>query len=324
MDAGNSIRAIMALVLALTVGHAASAQDAFPTKPIRLIVPFSAGGGTDTFARTVAPGMGTQLGQTVVVDNRPGAGGNIGAEAVARSPADGYTWLLAQDSLAVVPWLSKSLPFDVNKDFAPVGIGVFMPMILVVSNDMPAKNLAELIGYAKANPGKLSYGTPGTGTAHHFNFEAFLARTGTRMVHVPYKGAAPMMGDLAGGNIQVAFAALSSAAPLIQSGKIRAIAVANRERVPQFPDLPTIAESFPGYTANVWFGLAVPSATPPEVVRKITQAFRATMASAEVRERLTGLGYQVNTTTPEEMSRILAGEYRKWGEVAKQAGIQPE
>jgi len=324
MNARKSTRAFVALVAGLTIWHAAPAQDSFPTRPLRLVVPFSAGGGTDTFARTVAPGIGERLGQSVVVDNRPGAGGNIGAEMVAKGPPDGYTMLLAQDSLAVVPWLSKSLPFDVNKDFAPIGIGVSMPMILVVSNDTPARNLAELIAYAKANPGKLSYGTPGTGTAHHFNFEAFLARTGTRMVHVPYKGATPMMGDLAGGNIQVAFAALSSAAPLIQAGKIRAIAVADRERVPQFADLPAIAESYPGYTANVWFGLAVPAATPPDVVRKITQAFQGTMASADVRDRLTGLGYQVKATTPEEMSRILASEYRKWGEVAKQAGIQPE
>lgn len=324
MEAWKRTRAIVAMALGLAIAQQALAQDSFPTKPIRLIVPFSAGGGTDTFARTIAQSMGTQLGQTVVVDNRPGAGGNIGAEAVAKSAPDGYTWLLAQDSLAVVPWLSKSLPFDVNRDFAPIGIGVFMPMILVVSNDTPAKNLAELIAYAKANPGKLSYGTPGTGTAHHFNFEAFLARTGTQVVHVPYKGAAPMMGDLAGGNIQVAFAALSSAAPLIRSGKIRPIAVADRDRVPQFPELPTIAETYPGYTANVWFGLAVPAATPPDVVRKITQAFKVTMASAEVRDRLMGLGYQVNATTAEEMSRILASEYRKWGEVAKQAAIHPE
>lgn len=324
MNARKLTRALAVMVAGLAIWHAAPAQDAFPTKPLRLIVPFSAGGGTDTFARTVAPGIGERLGQSVVVDNRPGAGGNIGAEVVAKSPPDGYTLLLAQDSLAVVPWLSKSLPFDVNKDFAPIGIGVFMPMILVVSSDMPAKNLAELVAYAKANPGKLSYGTPGTGTAHHFNFEAFLARTGTHMVHVPYKGATPMMGDLAGGSIQVAFAALSSAAPLIQSGKIRAIAVADRDRVPQFAELPAIAETYPGYTANVWFGLAVPAATPPDVVRKITQAFQGTMASGDVRDRLTGLGYQVKATTPEEMSRILASEYRKWGEVAKQAGIQPE
>jgi len=324
MHAGRWIRLLAVVGAGLAVVHAAGAQEPYPTRPIKLIVPFSAGGGTDTFARVVAPGLADRLGQPVVVDNRPGAGGNIGAEAVAKSAPDGYTLLLAQDSLAVVPWLSKSLPFDVNKDFAPIGIGVFMPMVLVVSNDTPAKSLSELIAYAKANPGKLSYGTPGTGTAHHFNFESFLARTGTRMVHIPYKGAAPMMGDLASGNIQVAFAALSSAAPLIQAGKLRAIAVADGARVPQFPDLPTIAESYPGYTANVWFGLAVPAATPPEVRRKIVEAFQATMAATGVRDRLTGLGYQVKATTPEDMSRTLASEYQKWGEVAKQANIKPE
>lgn len=324
MDTRKLLFALPALVVGAMVAQTVIAQESFPSRPLRLIVPFSPGGGTDTFARIVAPKLADRLGQPMVVDNRPGAGGNIGAELVAKSPADGYTLLLAQDSLAVVPWLSRSLPFDVNKDFAPIGIGVSMPMILVVSNDTPARNLADLVAYAKANPGKLSYGTPGTGTAHHFNFEAFLALTGTSMVHVPYKGATPMMADLAGGNVQIGFAALSSAAPLLQSGKIRAIAVADRDRVAQFPDLPTIAESYPGYLANVWFGLAVPAATPPDVVRKITQAFQAVMASPDVRDRLAGLGYQVKPTTPEEMSRILASEYRKWGEVAKQSGIRPE
>ena len=300
------------------------AQASYPTKPIRLIVPFSAGGGTDTFGRAVGQKLQERLGQPVVVENRPGAAGNIGADVVAKSSPDGYTLLLAQDSLAVVPWLFKSLPFDVNKDFAPIGIGVFMPMVLVSANKVPAKTLGELIAYAKSNPGKLSYGTPGTGTAHHLNFESFLALTGTQMLHVPYKGASPLMGDLASGSVEVAFSAVSSAMPLLRSNRIRALAVADHARLPQMKDLPTIAESYPGYMANVWFGLMAPAGTPQDITNKLSAEMRASLNLPDLQERLTGLGYQIKPTTPEEMRQIMSAEYEKWGKVVKAVGILAE
>jgi tripartite-type tricarboxylate transporter receptor subunit TctC len=296
----------------------------YPTRSVRIIVPFSPGGGTDTFARVIAQKMQERLGQPFVVENRPGAAGNIGADLVAKAPADGYTLLLAQDSLAIVPYLSKSLPFDVNKDFAPIGIGVFMPMMLVAANSVPATTLAELIAHAKANPGKLAYGTPGSGTAHHLNFEALLSRAGLQMVHVPYKGAAPMMTDLVSGAVQVAFSALSSTLPFATGGKIRILAIADLERAPQFRDVPTIAESLPGYTAHVWFGLMAPTGTAPAIVQRLSDEQRAIVNLPDVRERLEGMGYKVRPTAPAEMLTIMRSEYEKWGELIRRVGIKPE
>lgn len=296
----------------------------YPDKRIRIIVPFSPGGGTDTFGRIVGQKLQERLGQPVVVENRPGAAGNIGADAVAKASPDGYTLLLAQDSLAIVPWLSKSLPFDPMKDFAPIGVGVFMPMMLVSANSLSVTSLRELIAYTKANPGKLAYGTPGAGTAHHLNFELFLTRIGGTMVHVPYKGATPMMADLMSGNLQVAFSALSSAMPLVAGGKIRVLAVANEERVPQLRDVSAISESLPGYTAHVWFGLMAPARTPAAITGKLSDELRAIVNLPDIRERLTNLGYQVKPTTPAEMTKLMADEYEKWGQVIKTAGIKPE
>ncbi|MFM7569596.1 MAG: Bug family tripartite tricarboxylate transporter substrate binding protein [Betaproteobacteria bacterium] len=298
--------------------------QSYPARPVRVIVPFSPGGGTDTFARVVAQKLQERLGQPFVVENRPGAAGNIGADLVAKAPADGYTLLLAQDSLAIVPYLSKSLPFDVNKDFSPIGIGVFMPMTLVAANGVPATTLAELIAHAKANPGKLAYGTPGSGTAHHLNFEALLSRTGLQMVHVPYKGAAPMMADLVSGAVQVGFSALSSTLPFATGGKIRILAIADLERAPQFRDVPAIAESLPGYTAHVWFGLMAPAGTPASITQRLSDEQRAIVNLPDVRERLEGMGYKVRPTSPAEMQTIMRSEYEKWGEVIRTVGIKPE
>ncbi|MCC6531818.1 MAG: tripartite tricarboxylate transporter substrate binding protein [Burkholderiales bacterium] len=307
-----------ALVAPVAVGQT------YPSRSVRIIVPFSPGGGTDTFARVVAQKLQERLGQSFVVENKPGAAGNIGADLVAKAPADGYTLLLAQDSLTIVPYLSKSLPFDVNKDFAPIGIGVFMPMMLVASNNTPASTLAELVTYAKAHPGKLSYGTPGMGTAHHLNFETLLSRTGMRMVHIPYKGASPMMADIVSGNVQVAFSALSSTLPYSSSGKIKVLAVADRERVPQFKDVPSIAESLPEYTAHAWFGLMAPAGTAQTITRRLSDELRLIVSLPDVRERLEAMGYQVKPTTPAEMHRLMQNEYEKWGQVIRAANIKPE
>ena len=317
------LRLFLAYAVIATCAFPAIAQT-YPDKSIRIIVPFSPGGGTDTFGRIVAQKLQERLGQSVVVENRPGAGGNIGADAVAKASPDGYTLLLAQDSLAIVPWLSKALPFDPIKDFAPIGVGVFMPMMLVSANNLPVTTLSELITYAKANPGKLAYGTPGAGTAHHLNFELFLSRIGATMVHVPYKGAAPMTADLVSGNLQVAFSALSSAMPLVAGGKMRVLAVADQERVPQLRDVPAINETLPGYTAHVWFGLMAPARTPATITNKLSEELRTIMNLPDVRERLGSLGYQVKPTTPAQMTRLMADEYEKWGQVIKAAGIKPE
>lgn len=312
------------LCIVLTAFTSHGVTQVYPDRPIRIIVPFSPGGGTDTFGRIFGQKLQERLGQSVVVENRPGAAGNIGADAVAKANPDGYTLLLAQDSLAIVPWLSKSLPFDPMRDFSPIGVGVFMPMMLVSANNLSVNSLAELISYARANPGKLSYGTPGAGTAHHLNFELFLTQIGAKMVHVPYKGAVPMTADLVSGNLQVAFSALSSAMPLVASGKMRVLAVADQERVPQLRDVPAISETLPGYSAHVWFGLMAPAKTPVAITNKLSEELRTIMNLADVRERLNALGYQVKPTTPAQMTKLMADEYEKWGQVIKTAGIKPE
>jgi tripartite-type tricarboxylate transporter receptor subunit TctC len=301
-----------------------SAAAAYPESPIRLVIPFSPGGSTDTFGRILAGALQTEVGQSVIVENKPGAGGNIGADMVAKSAPNGYTLLLAQDSLTIVPWLYKSLSFDVMRDFKPIGIGVYMPMVLVVSNELPVKNLTELIAYVKANPNKLSYGTPGVGTAHHLNFESFLAKSDMKMTPIPYKGASGMNTDLASGNVHAAFTALSSALPLLDGGKIRAIAVAQLERSPLLPNVPTVAETIPGFQANVWFGLMAPAGTPDAITNALSEDMKKAVLSPTLNKRLTDLGYRTQPSTPSQMLEIMKREYDQWGKLISTVGISAE
>lgn len=298
--------------------------QAYPSKPIRIIVPFTPGGGNDVYARTVAQKLQERLGQTVIVENKPGAGGNIGAELVARAAPDGYTLLLAQNGLTMAPFLSKSLPFDVMKDLAPIGIGVSLPMGLAVATSVPANSVPELIAYAKANPGKLLYATPGIGTPHHLSTEMFLSMTGTTMVQVPYKGAAGMLPALMTGEVQVLFGALNSMLPHIQSGKIRGLALGDRQRNPILKDLPTVAETVPGYESVFWFGLMAPGGTPEVILNKLSEEQKVIVNLPDVRERLSKMGFEPSATTPQETRRIFTEELAKWGKVVREAGIKPE
>lgn len=310
------------LLLAL-IGSSAWGEN-YPSKPIRIIVPFTPGGGNDLFARAVGQKLQERHGQPVIVENKPGASGNIGTEIVARSAPDGYTLLLAYPALTIVPWISKSIPFDVMKDFAPIGIGVTLPMVVVVAEKLPIRSINDLIAYAKANPGKLSYATPGTGTTHHVATEMFMQMTGTRMVMVPYKGASGMLADLTSGEVHVMFGALNSTVPLIRAGKIRAIALAERHRLPLFKDLPTVMESLPGYEVNFWFGLMAPAHTPEEITNRLSEEMRAIVNMPDVRERLAGVGFDSNPTSAAEMRKIMVTELERWGKVVKNAGIQPQ
>ena len=312
------------LALALLGANTAVLAQAYPNKPIRIIVPFTPGGGNDVYARTVGQKLSERLGQPVIVENKPGAGGNIGNEYVARSAPDGYTLLLSQNGLTMAPSLSKSLPFDVMKDLAPIGIGVNLPMGLAVSNSLPVKSVPELIAYAKANPGKLHYATPGIGTPHHLSTEMFLSMTGTKMEQVPYKGAAGMIPALMTGEVQVLFGALNSMFPHIQSGKIRGLALGDRQRNPILKDLPTVAESVPGYESVFWFGLMAPGGTPEAILNKLSEEQRVIVNLPDVRERLAKVGFEPNATTPNETRRIFAEELEKWAKVVKDAGIKPE
>lgn len=313
----TSRRIFTVLGLLAALVHPAAQADSYPDRALRLVIPFSPGGSTDTFGRFIATELAGNLGQSVVAENKPGAGGNIGADMVAKSKPDGYTLLLAQDSLAIVPYLYKNLSFDVFKDFKSIAIGVYMPMVLIASPKVPASNTAELFAYARQNPGKLSYGSPGVGTAHHLNFESLLKQTGTSMVHVPYKGSAGMITDLASGNVDVGFAAVSTAKSLIEAGKVKALAVAALKRSPLLPDVPTLSDTVPGYTANVWFGLSAPRGTPDAVTGRLADGMKTALNQPKARTQLEQLGYQVDVSTPAGMDKILRDEYAKWGELLK-------
>ncbi|MBI4292655.1 MAG: tripartite tricarboxylate transporter substrate binding protein [Betaproteobacteria bacterium] len=301
--------------------------QAYPNKPIRIIVPFSPGGGNDVLGRVIGQKLQERLGQPGLVENKVGAGGNIGTEFVARSAPDGYTLLVVTNAMAAfVPSLfSAPLPFDIMNDFAPIGFAMTGPVVVAVGNNVPVKSINELIAYAKANPGKLSYGSPGVGTMQHLVTAWFVDMTGTKMVHVPYKGSAGTVADLLSGELQVLFGALNALVPSIQGGKIRAIAVTERERLQlqSLKDVPTVRESLPGYEATMWYGLVAPAGTPAAITNKLSDEQRAIVNLPEVRERLAGIGLYSNPTSAAEMRQIMATEIGKWGKVVKAAGIQP-
>jgi tripartite-type tricarboxylate transporter receptor subunit TctC len=310
------------VLLALSVSCAFS--QGYPNRPIKIVVPFTPGGGNDVFGRTVAQKLWDRLGQPVVVENKPGGGSIVGADYVAKSAPDGYTLLVAQQALILLPLVSKSLPFDVMKHFAPVGIGATQPMVVAVTNKLPVHSINGLIAYAKSNPGKLSYATPGIGTPQHLATEWFMSMTGTTMVQIPYKGAAGMLADLMSGEVQVLFGALNSAVPLIQSGKIRAIALAERQRLAQFKDVQTVNESVPGYEETHWYGLVAPAGTPDAILNRLAEEQRAIVNMPDVRKRLANVGMDSNPSTPDEMRRTMEVEFERWGQVAKGAGIAPQ
>ena len=309
------------LVLAALCASSAWSQD-YPNRTIKIVVPFTPGGGNDVYARVVAQKLQERLGQPVVVENKPGAGSIVGANFVAKSAPDGYTLLVAQQALILLRLSPKPAPFDVLKDFAPVGIGATQPMVVAVTNSLPVKSISELISYAKEHPGKLSYATPGAGTPQHLSTEWFKGLTGINMVHVPYRGAASILTDLVSGEVQVMFGALNSAVPFIQAGKIRAIGVAERQRLPQFKDLPTVSESVPSYLNTHWYGLMAPAGTPDAILNKLSEAQRAIVNMPDVREVLSRVGMDSNPSSAAEMKQRIAAELSIWGEVVKVEGFQ--
>lgn len=314
---------LTAFTLALTGTTAALAQG-YPNRVIRIIVPFTPGGGNDVFARIVGQKLQERLGQPVIVENKPGAGGNIGIDAVAKSAPDGYTLLLANNGFTTAPFLTKNLPFDVMKDLSPIGIGVSIPMALAVSNTIPVKTVPELVSYAKANPGKLSYATPGLGTPHHLSMELFMSMTGTQFVQIPYKGAATMLTDLISGEVQVLNGALNSMLPHAQSGRIRILALGTRQRNLILKDVPTVSESVPGYEVGIWYGLMAPAGTPEDILAKLSREQQAIVNLPDVRERLAAQGFESFATSPATMRTSMKSEMEKWGKVIKDAGIKPE
>ena len=316
------VRALLfGLVAALPLQ--AGAQN-YPTKPIRLVVPFPAGGTTDLLARAMAQKLSEALGQQFVVDNRPGAGGNIGSDNVAKSPPDGYTLLMGTVGMhAINPSLYAKMPYDHVKDFAPIVLVAGVPNVLVVNPGVPIKSVAELIKAAKDQPGSINFASSGNGTSIHLSGELFKSLTGVQMAHVPYKGSAPALTDLLGGQVQIMFDNLPSALPHIKAGKLRAIAVTSAKRAPVLPDLPTIAESgVPGFEASSWFGLLAPAGTSRDIVTRINAEANKALQSAEMKEKLLAQGAEAAGNSPEHFADYIRSETTKWAKVVKDSGAK--
>ena len=308
-------------ILALCLCDAAQAQ--YPVRPIRIIVAYTPAGTTDILARAIGQKFTEAWKQPVIVENRPGANGNIGTEVAAKAPADGYTLLMGTAGThAVNPGLYPKLPYDAVGDFAPVSLTAIVPNILVIHNALPAKNVQDLIAYAKKNPGKLSFGSPGIGSTGHLSAELFKSLAGIDMVHVAYKGSAPTLQDLMGGQVQVVIDNIPPYLPHVKAGKIRALAVTPSKRSPAVPELPTMAEAgVKGYDAASWFGLFAPGGTPAEVVDKLSEETRRILALPDMRDKLLGLGAQPSGSTPEEFARFIEAEIAKWGRVIRSANV---
>ena len=319
------------LILRLTAGAMALpvltrmvAAQAYPTRPLRLIVPFPPGGPTDLVARPLAQSLAERLGQPVVIENRGGAGATIGTEAAVRSPPDGYTLLMAASSSAIAATLYDKLSFNFIRDIARVAGLVRFPQVLVVHPKVPAGTIAELIAYAKANPGRLNFASPGAGTGPHVSGELFKRLTGTDMVHVPYRGVAPAMTDLIAGQVQLMFVVPVGLVEHIESGKLRALAVTTATRSRLLPQLPTVSEVVPGYEASTWFGIGAPRNTPPDIVERLNRDINACLAEPMMKARLADLDGTTLVGTPADFARLVAEETEKWGKVVKFAGIKAE
>jgi len=298
--------------------------DTYPSRAVRIVVGFAAGSTTDTLARLLAPWLTARLGQSFIVENRPGAGANIATDAVVKSAADGYTLLMVAPVAATNGWLYSHLSYDFLRDLAPVAGVVRVPNVLSVNPGLSVKTVPELIAYAKANPGKLSYESAGVGTASHLAGEMFNGMAGVKLQHVPYHGDGPAMIDLMGGQVQVGFATMTASLGHIRAGKLRALAVTTTKRSDALPDIPCVSEFVPGYEASSWFGVAAPKSTPGEIVNKLNREINAGLADDKIKVRLAAMGGMLLTGSPADYRKLIADETEKWGKVIRAAGIKAE
>jgi tripartite-type tricarboxylate transporter receptor subunit TctC len=318
------MRALLAVLLSL-VAALAHAQEAWPARPIRFILPFPPGGGTDILGRMIAERLSASLGQPVVTENRGGAGGNVGAEAAARAAPDGYTIVLVAPSLAISPTLYSKLNYDPVKDFAPVSLVATVPNVMITQSSVPARTLEEFIAYAKGRPGALNFGSGGAGTSNHLAGELFNIVTGARLVHVPYKGVNLAMQDLLAGNVHLVFIGIPAAAAHIKAGKLRALAVVAPKRSSALPEVPTVAEAgLRDFEVTTWYGVLAPAGTPRNVVARLNGELVKIMHSPELKERLAATGTEPLTSTPEEFAAHIKREIAKWGEVVRKAGVRAD
>ena len=322
--AGLAALALTGLVspAAVTLSHA---QD-YPSKPIRIVVPLPPGGSNDVMARLLGQKMSEAFGQPVIVDNKPGAAGNISTDFMAKSEGDGYTIAIAPNqTVAVNPVLYPKLPFDVLKDLQGISMLGRVPMVLVVSpGKVNASSVAELIAFAKANPDKLSYASAGSGSPQHMAAEVFKSMTSTRMAHIPYKGSVPALVDVLGGTVDVMFCPLNSALPHIRSGKLRALATTGTKRLELLPSVPTVAETVPNYESDIWIGMVASAKTPPAIINKLNTELRRSLALPDVRDKLAEQGIYVESSSAAEFTRLIAADQKRWAAVIKSANIVPE
>jgi tripartite-type tricarboxylate transporter receptor subunit TctC len=318
-----AVAANLGLIAALQVIGNSAAQT-YPTRPVRLIVAAPAGGGTDTLARLMGQWLSERLSQPFVIENRPGGGNNIGTEVVVRAPADGYTLLLCNTVNAINATLYDKLNYNFIRDIAPVAGLDREPGVMVVNPAVPARTVPEFIAYASANPGKINMASAGNGSSNHVAGELFKMMAGVSMVHVPYRGNAPALTDLLGGQVQVNFASISSSIEYIRAGKLRALAVTTATRSETLPDLPTVGEFLPGFEASTWFGVVAPRNTPADIVEKLNKEINVALADPRIKARITDTGGTVLAGSPADLGKLIAAETEKWGKVIKLAGIKPD
>jgi tripartite-type tricarboxylate transporter receptor subunit TctC len=316
---------IAAAALAAAMASGGALAQSWPSKPIRYLVPFPPAGATDITARIIADKIAGPLGQPVVVENRPGAAGNVGSELVAKAAPDGYTLLQCTVAQSISATLYAKLNYDLEKDLAPVAMIALVPNVMEVNPSVPAKSVAEFIALAKSKPGKINFASSGSGTSIHMSAEMFMMMTGVKMVHVPYKGSGPALADLLGGQVDVMFDNLTSSIGYIKSGKLRALAVTTATRYPELPDVPTMQEAgVPGYEATAWFGMLAPKGTPRSVVARINSEVNKALAHADVKEKLAQQGAVASAWTPEQFGEFIHNEIAKWGKVVKASGAKVE
>ena len=325
MIAQTTVRRLLAAFIGATAALASShTVAAYPDKPIRLVVPFAPGGGTDTIARTLAAGMSTELGKQIIIDNKPGAGTILGTDAVAKSAPDGYNIVIATFAHAVNPSLVAKLPYAQDKAFAPITLIAKGPNILVVRADSPYKTVKDIVDAARAKPGTLTYASQGNGTSAHLAGEMLTNLAKVQMTHVPYRGAGPAITDLLGGQVDMIFGTAAAVSPFVQSGKLRAIAVTSPQPSPSLKGIPTIAATVPGYAVESWYGLYAPAGTPPDVIQKLSAAAKKAARSPEFAKRIEQEGLEVTASDPAELDRYVKAEEVRWRKIVKENNIKPE
>jgi tripartite-type tricarboxylate transporter receptor subunit TctC len=323
------IRNTLAVLATAVVATAANAQAAWPAKPIHIVVPFTPGGSTDILARSIGAELNKAWGQAVIIDNVPGAGGSLGADRVAKAPADGYTLLMGHiGTLAVTPSIYPKLPYDPLKSFAPVAWVARVPNVLAVNPKVKAANLSEFLALARSQPGRLNYASGGNGSAAHIAMEYLKLKSGTFVVHVPYRGTAPAVNDVIAGQVDAIFTGAPAVMPFVKSGQLRALAVSSPKRLQSLPDLPTVAESgvkeLAGFEADQWYGIVAPAGTPQEVVAKLNAQINASLNAPVMKTRLQAEGAEATPATPEVFGRLIASEIERWRPVVKAGKVKPE